>query len=322
MYLRKEAEEHLHFAETEPEPPEKVLMFKRLRSPGTTLNWVDVPIKQFRWEYLKPDFVITADGQRRSGKSTWIRAFMKNTRRYWSEAYVFTGSKVSNEYENLVRNDLIFDNLETRTDGTGGMDMLLFLYYRNLERKKALQHSGKNDQNLNILVIIEDLVANEQSNAGFHHIPLFNKIAFNGRHAHICLVITSQNIKGVPPAIKQNTDACVLFGVNNERTKKAVRESFMDSVRDDAELDVLLSFLYEVKWSSAVVMRNDPRKHPNEAIFMGVPGKTEKDFVLGDRQYWYGAEAQLYRTGFGHLLDLPPEEWGIETVTYKFNPND
>lgn len=305
----------------EEDPPEDEVVFEVAVQSSRTREPMKIPVKQFQFRMLKPDFLITLDGQRRAGKSTWVRTMLRANRPYFSEVYIFTGSEISEEYKGLVRDDCIFDNLDTREDGTGGCQMLFNIYLRNKARIKEMRKRKVNDKNLWVLCVIEDLVSNETGggSGGFHHISLFDKIAFNGRHCKLSLVITSQNIKAIPPKIKQNTDACVLFGINSQRTKETVRESFCDSVRNDTELDELFAFLYKIPHSSAVILRNDPRKHPNECIYMGVPQKDDTPFFMGSREYWYGAEAELVRNGFGHWLDIPADQWGIDEKTYMFD---
>lgn len=307
----------VNYAEVVPDPPDKAVL-------TIDTSWgKHVVIKQWNWDRLKPDCFVTLEGKRRSGKTNLLRNMLKAMRRYYPEVYVFTGTKMSNEYKGLIPDRYIFDNLQQFPPDSphypGGMDAFLHIWHRQVERVEAMRKRGKNDKNINVLVIIEDLVANEQSTRGFHDIPLFNRIAYNGRHGYLALIVTSQNIKAVPPAIKDNTDICAILTASSQRTKETIRESFLDSLHNDEEFDEVAMPLSQIPWSSYFIDRRDARREPLECIYLAVPEQIEKDFVMGDKYFWAEDFQELYRNGYGHLLDMP--DWGIEKTTYKFNPS-
>lgn len=284
----------------------------------------EVLLKQFDWNLLKPDCTIAIEGKRRAGKTNLIRNMLKAARRYYPEVYVFTGTKMSNEYKGLVPDRYIYDNFETLSPDDenfpGGMDVFLMLWYRQVQRVTALRKSKRNNRNISILVIIEDLVANEQSNRGFHDIPLLNRIAFNGRHAFMGIWVTSQNIKAIPPAIKDNTDIIAILTATSRRTKETVRESFVDSLHNDQEFDEVFQPLKEIPWSVMFIDRKNARREPLECLYLGVPQQVDDaDFVMGAKYFWAEDFAELWKNGYGHLLEL--DDWGIEKTTYKLNPS-
>lgn len=306
-----------NYAEVVKEPPDQAVL-------TVNTSWgKTVQIKQWHWDRLKPDALITLEGKRRSGKTNLLRNMLKAMRRYYPEVYIFTGTKMSQEYKGLVPDRYIFDNLQQFPPDSpqypGGMDAFLHIWHRQVERVEAMRKRGKNDKNIDVLVIIEDLVANEQSHRGFHDIPLFNRIAYNGRHAHMSLWVTSQNIKAVPPAIKDNTDICVILTATSQRTKETVRESFLDSLHNDEEFDEVTGPLAQIPWASYFIDRRDARRQPLECIYLAVPEKIPKDFVMGEKYFWSEDFQELYRNGFGHLLDM--HDWGIEKTTYKLDPS-
>lgn len=306
----------VNYAEVAPDPPEKALI-KINTSFGK-----EVILKQFFWELIKPDCTVAIEGKRRSGKTNLIRNMLKAARRYYPEVYIFTGTKMSQEYKGLVPDVHIHDNFETRAPGTegwpGGMDVFLMLWYRQKQRVEALRRSKCNNENISILVIIEDLVANEQSNRGFHDIPLLNRIAFNGRHAFMGIWVTSQNIKAIPPAIKENTDVIAILTATSRRTKETVRESFVDSLHNDQEFDEVFQPLKEIPWAVMFIDRKNARREPLDCLYLGVPQEIEKDFVMGAKYFWADHFDELWKNGFQHLVEM--EDWGIEKTTYKLDP--
>ena len=168
----------VNYAEVVKDPPDQAVL-------TVNTSWgKTVQIKQWHWDRLKPDALITLEGKRRSGKTNLLRNMLKAMRRYYPEVYIFTGTKMSQEYKGLVPDRYIFDNLQQFPPDSpqypGGMDAFLHIWHRQVERVEAMRKRGKNDKNIDVLVIIEDLVANEQSHRGFHDIPLFNRIAYNG----------------------------------------------------------------------------------------------------------------------------------------------
>lgn len=306
----------VHYAEAGPDPPE----IGRIKI--NTAFGKEVILKQFFWDLIKPDCTVAIEGKRRSGKTSLMRNMLKAKRRCFPQVYIFTGTKISEEYKGLVPDRYIFDNFETfKPDDPkypGGMDVFLAIWYRQLQRVRRLRQRGRNDENIDVLVVIEDLVANEQSKRGFHDIPLLNRIAFNGRHAHMSIWIASQNIKAIPPAIKENTDMIAILTATSRRTKESVRESFVDSLHNDQEFDEVFQPLKEVPWSVVFVDRRDARREPLECLYFGVPELIKKDFVMGDKQFWSKDLDWLWKNGYKHLLEL--DDWGIEKVTYKIDP--
>lgn len=307
----------VNFAETVPDPPEKGLI-KILTHSGK-----EVVLKQFCWDLIKPDCTVAIEGKRRAGKTNLVRNMLKAVRRYYPEVYVFTGTKMSDEYKGLVPDRYIFDNFETLPPDDdnfpGGMDVFLMLWYRQKRRVSDLRRRKVNDRNISILIIIEDLVANEQSNRGFHDIPILNKIAFNGRHAFMGIWVTSQNIKAIPPAIKDNTDIIAILTATSRRTKETVRESFVDSLENDKEFDEVFQPLKEIPWSVMFIDRKNARREPLECLYLGVPEEIEPDFVMGAKYFWAEDFATLWKNGYRHLVEM--DDWGIEKTTYKIMPS-
>lgn len=313
---REDVELPVNFAETVAPPPE----IGRIKI--NTSFGKEVVIKQFFWDLLKPDCTVAIEGKRRSGKTSLVRNMLKAMRRYYRKVYIFTGTKMSDEYKGLVPDRYIFDNFETLSPDDenypGGMDVLLQIWIKQKELVRGIRTRGKNDMNVDILVIIEDLVANEQSNRGFHDIALLNKIAFNGRHSHMTFWVTSQNIKAIPPAIKDNTDMIAILTATSRRTKETVRESFVDSLHNDQEFDEVFQPLKEIPWSVIFVDRRDARREPLDCLYIGVPTQIKRDFVMGDKAFWAKDYAWLWQNGYKHLLEL--DDWGIEKTTYKIDP--
>jgi len=302
------------------EPPEDKALLRI-----ETYRGREVWIKQWNWLQLYPDMLVTIEGRRRSGKTNLLRNIMLAMRPAFPEVYVFTGTKISDEYKGLVPSRYIWDNLDHHAPddprGPGGMDILMALWKRQLARKDEMKESKLNDRNISIMIIIEDLVSNEASGRGFHDIPIFNRIAYNGRHAHIMLLITSQNIKAVPPAIKDNTDMVCILNVHSRRTKETIRESFIDSLNDDEELEQVfapLSFEH-LNYPAMFIDLKNPRLPRLECLYLCCPEKLEKDFVMGDWEFWSKDLDWLWTHGYRHLVHN--KEWGIERTTYKFDPS-
>lgn len=307
----------VNYAEIAPDPPE-IGLIKILTHSGK-----EVILKQFFWDLIKPDCTVAIEGKRRAGKTNLLRNMAKAMRRYYPEAYIFSGTEMSKEYKGMVPDRYIFDNFETlppdHPNYPGGMDIFLTLWFRQKLRVADLRRRKVNDRNISILIIIEDLVANEQSNRGFHDIPILNKIAFNGRHAFMGIWVTSQNIKAIPPAIKENTDITAILTATSRRTKETVRESFVDSLENDKEFDEVFQPLKEIPWSVMFIDRKNARREPLECLYLGVPREIDVDFVLGDKYFWAEDFAELWKNGYRHLVEM--DDWGIEKTTYKLIPS-
>jgi len=288
----------------------------------------EVFIKQMRWEIFRPDSQFCLEGPRGSGKSTILRAALMNVRQDYAKVYVFTGTKQSREYSGIVPEQYIFDNLDDSpmqiVNGQlkiGGLTVLKMIFESQRQLTNEMRDRQRNDRNLNILCILDDLVSNDASNRGFHNVPELRHIAFNGRHIFLTVWYTSQDIKAIPPDLKNNMDIIGILTAMSERTEETIHQHFIPVVHRN-EIQDIFKPLEMWNYSCIFINRRNKRVDPTTELYIGQAPQLKKDFVMGDRDFWRRTRegwSWLRRNGYEHILDM--EDWGVAQTTYKWNPN-
>ena len=216
----KEMEPTLHYYDTnESWDPNAPLEEAEVLATVNTPTGKSYEIKQLQLDYLYPDYTIALYGKRRSGKTFFLRSLMWHFRMVFPEVIIFTKTKMDREFADLVpdvciREKLIKEELEA-------------IIQRQLAKLNAL-YDGHFDElpyerNINLLVVIDDCLAD-----AYRYNKLLDTLFFNGRHLHIMLIITTQDCKGLPPAMKANVDCAVMWRQHQLRAKEAMKEAFCD----------------------------------------------------------------------------------------------
>lgn len=266
----------------------------------------EVKVKLFDFSLCRPDYTLVNMGKRRSGKTQFTRNYMKAFRPYFPEVYVFTGTKVDIEYDQFVPSKYIFRGYNDTT--------IEAILYRQEQRQTNMRKRGVNDQNINVLLVLDDCITDNVLRYSLTVRTLF----FNGRHLYISVLINSQDIKGIGPALRGNIDMAVLFPVRAQRDKQAARENFIDFVRNDTEFDEVQAIIQKTPYTILFVDQSRPYMPAPECVYAGIAAPDDKlgAFFMGTREFWRGSEeqARLYE---GADSWLERDDWGMVKETYK-----
>ncbi len=266
-------------------------------------------IKQMQMDFIYPDYTIALYGKRRSGKTFFLRALMWHFRLVFPEVIIFTKTKMDREFTDLVPDSCIKEKLEK--------EYLEYIIQRQLTKLNAL-YDGDYDkipyeQNINLMVVVDDCLAD-----AYRYNKLLDTLFFNGRHLHIMLIITTQDCKGLPPAMKANVDCAVMWRQHQLRAKEAMKEAFCDFYEQTYEFDMVADAIYATDYAVKCVIQAVSNESPEKSIFAGVAPTAPDRFVMGSRDFWNGYEHQLYKTGMGHLLHMDEQEaFPIIPITYN-----
>ena len=87
------------------------------------------------------------------------------------------------------------------------------------KQKKDMTETGEARE---VLVVMDDMVASE----GFHKSKVILELAAVGRHYRINWIILTQSMKGVGKAVRDNTDAMVMFAMANAHNRYSFYEEW------------------------------------------------------------------------------------------------
>lgn len=268
-----------------------------------------IPIRRASISLFRPDFTFPWYGKRRTGKTEGCKSMLFCVHKWYPKVFVFTGTIKDREWNHLVPERYIIDGFQA-----GVLQAILDKQERRVE---AMRARGENDKNLWILVILDDCIAQ-----GLRYEDLLHRLFYNGRHLYITCWITSQDTKGLPPAMCGNADVCAIYPVKQKRDKEAIREKFVDFLRNDQEFEDMTEQIQEVPFLVTFADQSHPGMRAEETIYAGRwpwYGKERPRFFVGSKSWWKGSEKQLLKYGGEEWLAAPAEAWGMYPSTYKFN---
>lgn len=171
-------------------------------------------------EFLpKPPFFWVISARRNSGKSQFIYNLIYNIYKdYYDEIYVWCGSKddckryrlLSVKYKMKkkveVFNDFDFDEIEALYDD---------IEEQNEERKK-----------LRVLFVFDDILGVKNFfTHGFQKRNVIDRLAVNGRHANISVLIATQKFRSVSSLVRKQATAITIFK-SQVQDQEALAEEF------------------------------------------------------------------------------------------------
>lgn len=265
--------------------------YKIIESPD-----LNITINKMAYNMFLVGYTIIVYGPRRSGKSKFIKNLCQRLRPYYPNAVCFTKTKSSCEYHSFLPDTCIIEGLDE--------PLLLTLLFDQAKKKRA-ESRGIDQGNYNLLVIIDDCMAEK-----LRYRDIFNMVFFNGRHYNVTLIVTVQDVKGIAPAATLNADVALSFCFPDRRGRDTIREKFadyfdrkqFDAIMDDPDINKkyhLLCFDIAHRYNNL-----DTR-----ISFGSVDEKKEEKFVLGNKELWKNDQQQLKDLGFEKLLNQ--EDWGI-----------
>lgn len=258
-------------------------------------------IMQLSYDFIRPGYTVVFNGSRRTGKSQLIHAFARHNRPLFREVYVFTNTKASGEYFRYIPINRVYSGFIE--------DILLQIINRQISLRKAQTRGELKDVNIDILVILDDCISN---NLRFKR--EFNRVFWEGRHYGISLWVTSQDCKAIAPGATINADVSFIFPFGDARSTEVVNEKYMYFLDKFQSEDLLEHEDILKKHHVIAVDMAHKYNPPDRRVALGCVevDKEPDDFVMGCwNGFWDGSVKQLKQLGFAHLVQKPPEAWGI-----------
>jgi len=191
----------------------------KVRITGEPYDPLEMPLRMLDVEKdIMNDFTVVLVGRRRSGKSWMCRWLMYHLRNRFPVVVVITGTKLNSFWSQYVPDELIFS-----------IDDMDDVITRIKERQRILLEHPSLDINPAIMLILDDVL---QEKYKVTHSKCLSACFTDGRHYKISLFITTQDPRGIPPMLRENSDLAILFRIFQRGRKEAVAEDFLDYVDD------------------------------------------------------------------------------------------
>jgi len=275
----------------------------------TTSYGNEYVFKQMTIALLRPDFTMAEYGKRRTGKTEERLWMLYCTRCWYPYVFVFTGTASDIEWECCIPKSNIID----------GFDPVILeaILDKQEERMAKLRASGVNNKNIQVLIMLDDCVAQ-----GLKYEKTLTRLFFNGRHLYCALWITSQDTKGLPPDMCSNADIVGFYTPHGKRDHEAINDKFFEATNIKEYKEVCDS-LATVPYLMTYVDKSHPTLPINERLYAGrFPDPAERpQFFCCKRSVWLKDDRnidQMRKYKGDHWLMAEAKEWNIYPKTYNF----
>lgn len=231
-------------------------------------------IKLEEWDpkTLPKNFFVVFQGKRRTGKSTmckWLLQFYKDS---FSLVWCMTMTKSSGYWQQMVGSEFTFDGWYPNA--------ISRLIDRNDSIVKKYGEESETTYKLaSTLIILDDVIS-----ANIHDDPTLVRLAVEGRHHIISVVLLTQDPKAIGPKVRDNTDATIVFNMKTERNKESIWRDYMQDVPKDVGYALLNKHC--VEHDSLVCVQTNLNSEMKKNFFVSTGDKTQlrdPNYCLGDR---------------------------------------
>ena len=272
--------------EVEEDSEEEVLdksEFNSLKNPA------DIPLRVLDIERdILDDSTVVLIGRRRSGKSWTARWLMYHLRHRFPCGVVITGTKLNSFWSQYIPDDFVHE-----------LEDMNIVIDRVFRRQKYLLEHPELGIDPRMFFILDDVLSDKYF---IQYSPCLSKCFTDGRHHKIFLLITTQDPRGLPPTLRENTDCAIVFRQFQRGRKEAVCEDFFDYIENK---ELAKFFLWEKTKSidlegnvleeavgddeeipvPVAVLQSKTTNNLQE-IFKLCPSHDPGDFIIGDIDYW------------------------------------
>lgn len=256
------------------------------------------------------DFVVIYFGRRRSGKTYDERYVLYHLRHRYPLVYVVTGTKLNCFWSQYVPKEFIYDIEELE-------EFAAKLFKRQEWLKDNNDKLGIDPR---VLLVLDDVLGDKYL---VRYSKTLSKIWKNGRHYDVSVHITLQDVRGVPPDLRDNTDIAIFFRILEGGRKKVVGEEWLSSLGKEYHDEFLWDQTGLLDPNTGLKLKQDQfttdddraGKPPkalviNQArysenlldIFKSIVGKDPGPFMLGKVDYYVASITGNYRA----LLQTDP----------------
>lgn len=220
---------------------------------------------------LPTDFFVVLEGKRRTGKSTFAKWLLQYYKRNFFIAWCMTMTKASGYWQEFVGPQFTFDGWVP-----AAVDNLI-------KRNDAIIRKYGEDSPITrrecaTLIILDDVVS-----AKIHDDPVFVRLAVEGRHHLISVLLLVQDPKAVGPKVRDNCDVAVIFNQKTLRNKEAIWNDFFNDVTKDEAMAMMKRYCQE--HNTIVAVQTSLTPDIQSTFYVSTGDKTKLDdphYCLGN----------------------------------------
>eukprot|EP00727_Mastigamoeba_balamuthi_P000693 m51a1_g10620 hypothetical protein (692) ;mRNA; f:59447-62102 len=242
---------------------------------GSKINTDSLPDLQ-EWDprSLPNDFFLVLEGRRRIGKSTFAKWLLQWYQDKFSLVWCMTQTKSTHYWDEFVGDAFTFDSWYPSCIA------------KLIERNDAIiakygETSDKARELGSALVILDDVIS-----AKVHDDPMFRKLAVEGRHHLISIILMTQDPKAIGPCVRDNADVAVIFNQKTFRNKESIWADFMNDTTKDLARAMMAK--YCVEHNALVAIQTNLNADITQNFFKTTGDKTK----LQDSTYALGSVEQ------------------------------
>eukprot|EP00727_Mastigamoeba_balamuthi_P012446 m51a1_g7824 hypothetical protein (460) ;mRNA; f:142993-144637 len=203
-------------------------------SRGSKINTDSLPDLQ-EWDprSLPNDFFLVLEGRRRISKSTFAKWLLQWYQDKFSLVWCMTQTKSTHYWDEFVCDAFTFDSWYPSCIAKliECNDAIIAKYGETSDKARELGSA---------LVILNDVIS-----AKVHDDPMFRKLAIEGRHHLISIILMTQDPKAIGPCVRDNADVAVIFNQKTFRNKESIWADFMNDTTKDLAHAMMAKYCVE-----------------------------------------------------------------------------
>lgn len=253
-------------SEPKPQPPPPPLPSPHVMKTKELAEWDPTT--------LPDNFFLVLVGKRRTGKSTFAKWLLQYYKDRFILVWCMTNTKANGYWQKFVGDAYTFSGYNPGAIWTviKRNDKLIKQYGEESDKAKELG---------SVLIILDDVIAGK-----VHDDEMFTRLAVEGRHHLISVILMTQDPKAIGPKVRDNCDIAVIFNQKTFRNKESVWRDFMN----DTSKDQAFAFMghYAQEHNCLVSVQTNLNSDISKCFFKSTGDKTELD----DPDYILGGETQ------------------------------
>jgi len=236
---------------------------------------IDIPdkldIKKFDISSIDFDSTIMLLAKRRGGKSFMIRDIMYH-HRHIPKGIVISGTeKCSPFFRNFIPDLYISYEYNSK---------ILEDLFRN--QTSIINRDGERNASNNVFVILDDIMSDSSSWKSDRQI---RELYFNGRHYNCLNLLSSQDIMGLPPALRGNIDYVFIFRNNIRNEQEKIWKNYAGIIPTFRMFQDIMAQITE-DHTCLVINNNTSSNKLEDMVFFYKACPDHGNFRVGSRSYW------------------------------------
>lgn len=261
------------FGEAKDEKP-----LKGLEQEGTIDRMLNFQPAKMDHEKIPLDVFGVLIGKRRRGKSVYLEWLLSEMAPFYpGGAYVFTKTKNNYFWQKHIPEECIYDGFQG--------DVIKAIIEEQKKKVEAIRNDGKITDCPYVLIIMDDIIGDTHLNWEEE----LRDLAFAGRHYMLGCWITTQDCKGIGPAIRSQADIIGLSYTTSKRVIDAIKDDYA-YIFSDAKMLVQLIKEQTMDHQFLIVDQSDAKYSLDETFFVDkAPDPSSnavKPYKIGSDKFW------------------------------------